>query len=34
MKKITIKLPDKKAKKFAAHLRQEHPIYSKGLKLK
>jgi hypothetical protein len=34
MKKITIKLSDIKALKFAAHLRKEHPKYSRTLKLR
>jgi hypothetical protein len=34
MKKLTLKLADKKAKKFYDHLKKEHPKYSKTLKIK
>jgi hypothetical protein len=34
MKKIIIKLPDKKAKLFSAHLKKEHPKYSRRMKVR
>jgi hypothetical protein len=34
MAKLTITLSEKQAKKFYAHLKKEHPTYSKTLKLK
>jgi hypothetical protein len=34
MKKIIIKLPSKKAKLFSAHLKKEHPKYSKEMKIR
>jgi hypothetical protein len=34
MSTLTLKLPKKKAKKFYNHLKEEHPKYSKSLKLK
>jgi hypothetical protein len=30
---LTIKLDEKKAKKFYAHLKKEHPVYSKTLRM-
>jgi len=33
MKTISIKLNDKQAKFFSAHLKKEHPFYSKSLKV-
>jgi hypothetical protein len=33
MKRIIIRLPNKKAVKFSAHLKSEHPKYSKSLKI-
>lgn len=34
MKKLTLKLPNKKADWFYKHLKSEHPRYSKSLKLR
>jgi hypothetical protein len=34
MATLTLKLPEKKAKKFYKHLKEEHPKYSRSLKIK